>query len=393
MTRSVLVIVVASCAAGLSVALAYAAKDGIITAGLVAAISGAALALAHALARRPFRHALGRRFSVAVAVAVGVVLAVVIAAVALMFVSEHDGLLVSAVVVAAALVGLRAAHVASEGVVREVEGLRDVLRAVADGERSPSAHAHSATELAELAHEANAMIARLGDEERRRDASDTARRNLVAAVSHDLRTPMTALKLMVDAIEDGLVDAATVDRYLASMSTHVQALGAMVDDLFELSRLEAGELERSLEQVELRELLSEAVAAMQMEARTRGVALAAELPPTPQPLRADAERLQRVLFNLIRNAIRHTPPDGSVTVRAERQGDGVAVEVADTGPGIDPADRERVFDAFVRGDAARTDGGAGLGLAISRAIVEAHGGRIWIADAPAGARVRFVIPA
>jgi signal transduction histidine kinase len=166
----------------------------------------------------------------------------------------------------------------------------------------------------------------------------------------------------------------------------------MIDDLFELSRLEAGDLEWSLDQVALAELVDEAVAAMQVEAESKGVIVAAELTPLPGLARADPEKLQRVLFNLIQNAIRHTPADGSVTVRASPAGDCVQVEVADTGRGIPPEERDRVFDSFTRGDSARSPGGAGLGLAISRAIVEAHGGRIWLADSDVGTRVRFVIP-
>jgi signal transduction histidine kinase len=203
---------------------------------------------------------------------------------------------------------------------------------------------------------------------------------------------MTALRLMVDAIEDGLVDEATLARYLATMRTHVAALGSMIDDLFELSRLEAGDLEWSIDQVALADLVDETVAAMQVEAEAKGVVVAAELPPLPRLARADPEKLQRVLFNLIQNAIRHTPADGSVTVRAQPAGDWVEVEVADTGQGIALEERERVFDPFVRSEAARPPSGAGLGLAISRAIVEAHGGRIWLADSDVGTRVRFVIP-
>jgi len=132
---------------------------------------------------------------------------------------------------------------------------------------------------------------------------------------------------------------------------------------------------------------------MRVEAEAKGVAVAAELRPLRRPVRADPERLQRVLFNLIQNAIRHTPADGSVTVCAEPADDWVQIEVADTGIGIPFEEREHLFEPFVRGptDGAR-DAGAGLGLALSRAIVEAHGGRIWLADSEVGTRVRFVIP-
>ena len=197
---------------------------------------------------------------------------------------------------------------------------------------------------------------------------------------------------MVDAIEDDMVDADNLARYLATMRTHVTALGSMIDDLFELSRLEAGDLEWSMRKVELCELVEETVAAMRVEADAKGVAVTAVLPGVPRPARGDAEKLQRVLFNLIRNAIHHTPADGSVTVRAEAAGEWVEVEVADTGEGIPTEERDSIFEPFVRGEASRPQGGAGLGMAISRAIVEAHGGRIWLADSEVGTRVRFVIP-
>jgi signal transduction histidine kinase len=371
----------------------YGAGPGAVTGGLVAGISALGLAIAHWVAGRRTRWALRNQFRVVIATAVGVILITVLAAAELMFVSNHDALVISAIVVVAALVALRAAQVASASVVAEVQSVRDALRAVGAGERQQRVQAGAAAELAELADAANAMIARLAEEERRRDAADTARRNLVAAISHDLRTPMAALTVMVDAIEDGLVDEETRARYLATMRTHVAALGSMIDDLFELSRLQAGDLQWSIGQVELAELVNEAVAAMQVEAEAKGVEVAAELGARPCPARADPEKLQRVLFNLIQNAIRHTPADGSVTVRAESAGEWAQIEVADTGDGIPAAERERVFDPFVRGEQARSPGGAGLGLAISRAIVEAHNGRIWLADSEVGTRVRFVIPA
>jgi signal transduction histidine kinase len=126
----------------------------------------------------------------------------------------------------------------------------------------------------------------------------------------------------------------------------------------------------------------------------KGVAVLAEVPAVLGPARANPEKVQRVLFNLIQNAIRHTPADGSVVVRAEPVADRIEIEVADSGDGIAPAERERVFTAFYRGgtDAARTTAGAGLGLAVSRAIVEAHGGQIWLADSAVGTRVRFSLP-
>jgi signal transduction histidine kinase len=392
--RSLAIVVAAGALVGAIVGPVYGAHAAAVTAGLVAAVSALGLAAAHRLADQRPRRPLRARFDVVVGVAVGVVLATVLAAAQLMFVSKHDALIVSAIVVAAALVALRAGRVASARVVREVGQIRDALTAVGAGERDRRVVAGSAAELAELADAVTRMIGQLAQEETRRDAADSARRRLVASISHDLRTPLAALRLMLAAIEDEVVDERTRTRYLATMHTHVRALGSMIDELFELSRLEAGDLDWSIRQVELPELVDETVAAMRVEAEAKGVDVAAELGALPSPARADPERLQRVLFNLIQNAIRHTPADGSVTLRAERAGDWVEIEVADTGAGIPPEDRERLFEPFVRGENDGERGtGAGLGLVISRAIVEAHGGRIWLADSEVGTRVRFVIPA
>ena len=196
------------------------------------------------------------------------------------------------------------------------------------------------------------------------------------------------MRLLVEAIDDG-VAGEDRDRYLGEIRTHVAVLSDLIDDLFELSRIEAGDISWTMRQVELGDLIGDTVAAFRTSAEERGVHLAAELPAGKVVAEADAEKVQRVLFNLIQNAIRHTPADGSVTVRAKGGPGGVEVEVADSGEGIPAAEGERVFEAFYRGERSRNEDGAGLGLAISRAIVEAHGGRIWLEDAHPGTRVRF----
>jgi signal transduction histidine kinase len=240
---------------------------------------------------------------------------------------------------------------------------------------------------------AAALAVRLSMAERAQREVEEARRALVAAASHDLRTPLASLRLLVESIDDGVATGETRDRYLGEIRTHVAVLSDLIDDLFELSRIEAGDIAWTMRQVELGDLIDETVAAMRGPAEQRGVRIAAEAPGGRVVAEADAEKVQRVLFNLIQNAIRHTPADGSVTVRARPHGGEVEVEVADDGEGVPPGDGERVFEAFYRGDASRGEDGAGLGLAISRAIVEAHGGRIWLEDAMPGTRVRFTLPA
>ena len=339
---------------------------------------------------------LRRQFALVVAIVVAPVLVALIVGDALMVVSTRGVVIVAVIVIGAGLVAILAARTVAGGIMGDVEAIRDGLVAVRRGQREVTIETSAHDELAELAAAANAMIDQLREEEAGRDLSEAARRNLVAAVSHDLRTPITSLRLLADAVGDDIVeDAETRRGYLRRMGTHIDALSVLIDDLFELSRLEAGDISWTIEQVPLPELVGETVEAMRVQAEAKGVAVTADVPDTLKPAQANPEKLQRVLFNLIQNAIHHTPADGSVVVRAESVPSGVEFEVADTGDGIAAEERERVFTAFYRGgaDAARTSPGAGLGLAVSRAIVEAHGGRIWLADASVGTRVRFSLPA
>ncbi|WP_051222366.1 sensor histidine kinase [Conexibacter woesei] len=366
----------------------YGGHAAWLTAVTLAPIGAAAVLVAHVVTTQRARLG-GLR---AQAVAVGALIAVATgAAVALfvgvMFVSPHDAFFLAVLTAYAALVGVLCASALGSGALADLDAVRGTLHAVAAGRRDVRTGVAGGGEIAELAAEVDAMVARL-------DGEEQARRALVAAVSHDLRTPITALRLLADAVEDGIVDAETSREYAARMGLHVQALGALIDDLFELTRLESGELRWSMEQVALDELVGEAVEAMRPAAEASSVAVRAVLEAGDPLALGDAARLQRVLFNLIQNAIRHTPPDGTVIVRTSR-GDGgaVEIEVADSGAGIPAAERERVFEAFHRLDRSRTDDGAGLGLAISRAIVEAHGGRIWIADAERGTSVRVRLAA
>jgi signal transduction histidine kinase len=342
--RSALIGLGAALAAAALIAAVYGLRDAAVTFALLAALGAPALVLAHiARARRRRLGTPRRQLALGIAIAVGQLVVAIGAGIALMFVSAHDALVVAAITAFAVVIALRSVQLMGGGVMDDAERMR---------------------------------------------------RELIAAVSHDLRTPITSLRLLTDAIADDVVDEETRRSYLAQMGTHVNALSALIDDLFELSRLEAGEIAWSLEQVPLDELVGETVEAMRVQADARRVQVRTELPPGLRPARGDPEKLQRVLFNLIQNAIRHTPADGSVVVRAAPADGAVEIEVADTGAGIAADERDRVFEPFFRGgaDAARSSGGAGLGLAISRAIVEAHGGRIWLADAPAGTSVRFSIP-
>ncbi|HWM10472.1 MAG TPA: HAMP domain-containing sensor histidine kinase [Solirubrobacteraceae bacterium] len=302
--------------------------------------------------------------------------------VALMFVSSHDALFTVLAAAYCAALALWAGWFLSRRVLDDLRTVGTSLTAVGEGRRDVRLAVVGDDEVTRLAREVEAMVDRLA-------RTEAARNDLVAAVSHDLRTPITSLRLLVEALDDDVIDERERADYLSRLRTHVAALAALIDDLFELSRLQAGDLRWSMARVQLGELVGETVEAMRRDDVAR---LVVDVPGDLALARAAPEQIQRVLFNLIQNAIRHTPADGSVTVRAAAADGGVEVEVADTGSGIADGDRERIFDAFFQGGAsARGNGGAGLGLAISRAIVEAHGGRIWLEPSVAGTSVRFTL--
>ncbi|MCI0477800.1 MAG: HAMP domain-containing histidine kinase, partial [Anaerolineales bacterium] len=232
----------------------------------------------------------------------------------------------------------------------------------------------------------------------REKESEQARRSLVAAASHDLRTPLTSLRAMIEAINDGIItDEATVRRYLLLMQQEIQNLSHLVDDLFELTQLDAGAPNWAKEPGSLRDLISDTLESMQAQATAKGVQLCGAVEPTIDPVPMNSLKMQRVLSNLLQNAIRHTPTGGQVSVSAQLCADAkcVQVEIADSGEGIAPNDLPHIFDPFYRSEKsrARGGGGAGLGLTIARGIVEAHGGTIQVTSAPSvGSRFTFTLP-
>jgi signal transduction histidine kinase len=218
------------------------------------------------------------------------------------------------------------------------------------------------------------------------------RRDLVTAVSHDLRTPLAGLRAMAEAIDDGVVDdLPSLRRYAAQMKRSVNSLVVLVDDLFELAQLDAGAIERETERARLIDVVRSAVAACEATALQKGLRLSAELNGAEQA--ECSPRLVRVLQNLLQNAIRHTPADGSVRIEAHRMPSGLQVAVQDTGEGIAADALTQVFEPFWRGDRARSGEGSGLGLALAKRIVESLGGTIQVESAlEHGSRFAVVVP-
>jgi signal transduction histidine kinase len=304
-----------------------------------------------------------------------------------MFISSHDLSILLTMVLFAALLAVGFSLRAAVPLARRVERLRLGTTRLAKGELGAKVKVEGYDELAALAEDFNGMAVALEQAKLREREADEARRDLVAAVSHDLRTPLASTRALIEAVADGVVDDPdTRARYLASARGELAKLGRLVDDLFELARIDAGVLQLELQEISLRDLVSDTLASFGPEAERRGVRLVGEIAPEVDPVVANPSKLQRVLYNLVSNALRHTPSDGTVFLRAEPEEKVVRVEVADTGEGIAPEDLPRVFERSFRGERSRAalergdDSGAGLGLAIARGLVEAHGGKIEVAS-------------
>lgn len=349
-----------------------------VTAGLGLLVALAGIAVMGALRTR----SIGVMLAVVVVVAVVATLAGVVAITLKMIIEDEARDIVLSVVAIGGLVGLGMAIFLARRVVRQSRRLVDAVGEVPF--RAPEG----------LPAELQTIAITLEESYARERALEDARRELVAWVSHDLRTPLAGMRAMAEALEDGVVaDAATVARYHAQIKLEVERLSAMVDDLFELSRIHAGALRLTRSGVGLADLVADTVAGVEALARAKGVRLTAAAQPVP--VEADPGALGRALGNLVVNAIRHTPSEGEVTLKAQVDGGMACLSVTDGCGGIPEADLTRVFEVAFRGEAARspgTGGGAGLGLAIAQGIVLAHDGFIAVMNEGPGCRFEIRLP-
>ena len=313
--------------------------------------------------------------------AVAAPVAAVLIAGAVMF-SAHDAAVLSIVAGASALASVAVALAISRRITRSVGDFRTAATRIGAGDLSTRLPVQGSNEMRAVASSFNEVVdslARLID----------TRRNLVAWASHDLRMPLASMLAMVEAMQDGIGTSA----YLPEMERQVYALSRLVDDLFELSRIETRSLELDVADVPVSELAEACVRSLQPQADALGVHLIVGCDGDGRA-RCAPDKIERVLMNLLTNALRHTPSDGSVAVHVRRLNGSVTVSVEDTGAGLPEGDLDHVFESFWRADSARAgDAGAGLGLAISRGLVEAHGGRIWAENrGGGGSRFLFTLP-
>lgn len=336
------------------------------------------------------------RFTVVVATAVVSIGLSTVVIGAEMFFSPHDLTVLSWMVGVAAVMSLAAAWLIGRPVRRSIVRLRESARRVGDGQ-VVDAGRHAGRELAAVSAELAEASARLASARAELEQLDASRRTLFAWISHDLRTPLTGVRALAEALDDGV--AGDERQYIRRLRQQADAMSGLVDDLFELSRLQSGTLRPRRETVDVRDLVSDAVADMRPVAEARGVTVEHRLSGAGE-VDADPRLLNRAIVNLLANAVRHAPAGTTVTAAAHCAARQVEVAVLDRGTGVPEASLRDMFEVGWRGDEARTreagdhavSGGAGLGLAIVRAIAEAHGGSVSAAHAAGGFRVSLVLP-
>lgn len=412
-------------AAGLAVSVAVAAAVdvpvhdlvlllGFTTVGAVAVVL-IGLAVQGGLRRR--RAGVARHLGLTAVVTAGAGLAAIQAASSAMLVSQHDLTVVLVSLPVAVGAGIAYGIASSRAMVTDLEALAARAAALEAGTgqaapgpaagpgeaaRSGAARASVAgarqggtAEVATVAEALDAAEARLAAARERERAMDASRHDLIAWISHDLRTPLASLRALAEALADGVaIDQATRSRYLAGLIGHVDRLTGLVDALLELSQVEAGTLSFELEPVSLPELVGEVLAGFEAESAAGGVRLEAAVGSQGALVLAGRDQLNRALANLVHNGIRHTKPGGRVLVSIGQRADGGAVtlRVRDGCGGIAEPDLPRVFDRLWRGDPARSSRGAGLGLAIARGFIEAHGGTIAVANITGGCEFTVELP-
>lgn len=314
-----------------------------------------------------------------------------------MFVLPEDLTVFLSVAIIAGIVSLGLAALLGRSLVRNSRDLIAATRRIGTVKRSTVPTKHISNEFAELALELGATDGRLIESREREERADKSRRDLVAWISHDLRTPLAGIRAMAEALEDGMVDEP--ERYYTKIRTQVDRMSGMVDDLNELSRIHSGSLDLRMERVSLYDLISDIVAELGPLASSRSIELVGDGARELVVL-ADPRELSRVVGNLVMNSIQHSPVGSPITVTARETSDGQAViSVVDAAGGIPEKDLGRVFEAGWRAENSRTpaeatnrSGGAGLGLAIVQGIVSAHSGRVVVQNVPGGCRFDVFLP-
>jgi signal transduction histidine kinase len=314
----------------------------------------------------------------------------------MMFASQHDLLLAIVLLIFASGMAMVLGYFLSSAIANRINLLKDAAEQLAGGNLQTRVASDGQDEVAALAQTFNQMAEQLEAADNKQRELEHLRKDLIAWVGHDLQTPLASMRAILEALEDGVVDdPQTVKRYLNTAQRNIRSLSVLIDDLFQMAQLDTGGMPLDRAESSLSDLVSDTLESFSELAQRQGVNLTGSVDPTVDPVTMDTQRIGRVLNNLIGNALRHTPAEGRVEVHARRTDSGVEVSVSDTGEGIRAEDLPHIFEGFYRGEKSRSrsTGGAGLGLAISKGIVQAHGGEINVkSEAGQGSQFMFTLP-
>ncbi len=312
------------------------------------------------------------------------------------FVSINDVLLIGILLLFGSGIFLSFGYILAETISGRINSISQAAREIAQGNLAERVPVAGNDEIAILGNTFNEMTRQLEDMDIHQKELRKMRSDLIVWVGHDLRTPLTSIRAILEALADRIVeDPETVQRYLDMAQKEVRYLSRLIDDLFDLSQIDAGGMRVDWQLIPLADLISDTLESFTELAYQQGVNLDGSIQPGIDLVYIDAQLIGRVLNNLTSNAIRYTPPGGTVNISAVRDNGKVTVTVSDNGDGIKAEDLPYIFERFFRGDKSRnrTTGGTGLGLAISRGIIEAHGESIRAeSEEDVGTKIIFTIP-
>lgn len=313
-----------------------------------------------------------------------------------MFANQHDLALATVLLLYAGGISIALGYFLMSAISDRIGLLKQAAESITRGELHTRLAVAGRDEVAELAQTFNLMSAQLQAAAEKQRQVEQMRRDLIAWVSHDLQTPLASIRAVIEALADGVIDDPdTVQRYLRIAQKDTAALSTLIDDLFQMAQLDAGGIKLDMGWNSISDLCSDTLESFSQIAASQEIDLRGEVAAGIDPIWMDAQRIGRVLNNLVNNALRHTPAGGHVSIAASRLEGGLLIQVCDSGEGIPAQDIEHIFERFYRGEKSRNRmlGGAGLGLAISKAIVEAHAGKISVESTPGqGACFRIYIP-
>lgn len=319
----------------------------------------------------------------------------------LMFISIHDLVLITALLIFSSFISIIAVFLVTSTLIERIYQLANASERLSQGDFKVRLRIQGKDELAKLSQSFNQMANRLQAADEQKTLLENTRRNLLAWISHDLRTPLATIRVMNEAMIDGVAsDAGTIERYRLSMQHEIQHMGHLIDDLFELAHLESGRLTIQREPASLRDLISDTFSSMKAQADQQSVELAGQVNDNIDVVPMAADKIQRVLYNIVDNAIRYTPAGGKIDLEVCRNHDKVQISIHNPSF-ILPSDLPNIFKSFYQGEASRTQAeskqgkrrGTGLGLAIARGFVEAHGGEIWVqSQSQQGTTFYFTLP-